>query len=149
MPVRDTSGTFTLTITDRLDVLRPDGSTWDLCEGHDHDRRTVAQVLDCLVWENLASIPPAHLDGPRTEPLRIVLPGVEPFVAVFHGPDERFGNGRTLDETGLPLCWRTVAEAAGVSAAEAAESVACPSCWHRQESESVTPRGFSEANVPP
>jgi hypothetical protein len=129
MPVHDASEAF-LTVTDRLDVLRPDGSTWDLCAGHGHDRRTVAQVLDCLVWESLASIPPADLYGPRAEPLRIVLPGVEPFVAVFHAPDEEFRSGRTLDETGLPLCWRTVAEAAGASAAEAAESIGCPSCQH-------------------
>ncbi|MFI7352115.1 hypothetical protein ACIBSR_38415 [Streptomyces sp. NPDC049936] len=129
-PAHDTSDPYTLTITDRLDVLRPDGSTWDLCEGHDHERRTVAQVLDCLVWENLASIPPADLYGLQVEPLRIVLPGVEPVVAVFYGPDEDFSNGRTLDETGLPLCWRALAEAAGAPAADAAESIGCPSCQH-------------------
>ncbi|NMI63192.1 hypothetical protein [Streptomyces sp. RLA2-12] len=131
-PVHDTSDTFTLTITDRLDVLRPDGSTWDLCAGHDHECRTVAQVLDCLVWESLASIPPAELYGLQVEPTRIALPGVEPFVAVFYGPDEEFRSGRTLDESGLPLCWRAVAEAAGASAADAAESIGCPSCQHPQ-----------------
>ncbi|MFE9437006.1 hypothetical protein [Streptomyces sp. NPDC006640] len=119
-----------MTITDRLDVLRPDGSTWDLCEGHDHDCRTVAQVLDCLVWESLVFIPPADVHGPQADLLRIVVPGVEPFVAVFHGPDEEFTNGRTLDESGLPLCWRTVAEAAGASPAAAAKSIDCPSCQH-------------------
>lgn len=107
------------------------GNSPDVPEGHGHDCRTVAQVLDCLVWETLASIPPAYLYGPQEEPLRIVLPGgVEPFVAVFHGPDEEYGSGRTLDETGVPLCWRTVAEVAGASAAEATESIGCPSCEH-------------------
>lgn len=132
MSGHDTSDAFTLTVTDRLDVLRPDGSTWDPCEGHDHgDRtRTMAQVLNCLVWECLVSTPPAYLNGPRAEPLRIILPGAEPFVAVFHGADEEFPTGRTLDETGLPLCWRTVAEAVGASAAETAESIVCPSCEH-------------------
>ncbi|MFJ2561252.1 MULTISPECIES: hypothetical protein [unclassified Streptomyces] len=128
------SDTFTLTITDRLDVLRPNGSTWDLCFGHDHERRTVAQVLNCLVWESLASIPPADVYGYlRVEPTRIVLPGVEPFVAVFYGRDDEFpSHGRTLDESGLPLCWRAVAEAAGASAADASESIDCPSCQHPQ-----------------
>lgn len=130
-PVHDTSDLYTLTITDRLDVLRPDGSTWDLCEWHDHESRTVAQVLDCLVWENLASIAPPDMHGNRfEEPLRIVLPSVEPVVAVFYGPDQDFPSGRTLDETGVPLCWRAVAEAAGAPAAQAAESISCPSCHH-------------------
>ncbi|MCQ8194625.1 hypothetical protein [Streptomyces rugosispiralis] len=129
--VHDTSDASTVTITDRLDVLRPDGSTWDLCLGHGHECQTVAQVLNCLVWENLASIPPADLYGLQVEPLRIVLPGVESFVAVFYGPDEEFRSGRTLDESGLPLCWRAVAEAAGASAADA-ESIGCPSCQHPQ-----------------
>lgn len=129
--VHDTSDAYPLTVTDSLDVLRSDGSTWDLCVGHGHERpRTVAQVLNCLVWEELASIPPADLFGPRAEVLRIVLPGVEPVIAVFHAPDEEFRWGRTLDESGLPLCWRAVAEAAGASAADAAESIGCPSCQH-------------------
>ncbi|MGW3091676.1 hypothetical protein [Streptomyces sp. NPDC001108] len=132
-PSPDLSDPFTLTVTDRLDVLRPDGSTWNLCEGHEHKRPSVAPVLDCLVWETLASIPPAHLYGLQIEPLRVVLPGVEPVLAVFHGPDEDFPSGRTLDETGAPLCWRAVAEAAGVPAAETAESVFCPSCQHPQD----------------
>jgi hypothetical protein len=61
--VHYTADTLTLTITDRLDVLRPDGSTWDLCAGHGHESRTVAQVLNCLVWESLAAIPPADVYG--------------------------------------------------------------------------------------
>ncbi|MEU0032036.1 hypothetical protein [Streptomyces sp. NPDC006335] len=126
-----TSDTLTLTITDRLDVQRPDGSTWDLCAGHDHESRSVAQVLNCLVWESLASIPPADVYGYlRVEPTRIVMPGAEPFVAVFYGRDEEFHWGRTLDETGRPLCWRAVAEATGATAADAAETIACPSCQH-------------------
>ncbi|MFE4264478.1 hypothetical protein [Streptomyces sp. NPDC056883] len=132
-PVHYTSDTLTLTITDHLDVLRPDGSTWDLCEGHDHESRTVAQVLNCLVWESLASIPPAELYGLQVEPTRIVLPGIASFMADFYGPDDEFPSGRTLDETGLPLCWRAVAEAAGASAADAAESIGCPSCQHPQD----------------
>ncbi|MBT2469381.1 hypothetical protein J7E97_16230 [Streptomyces sp. ISL-66] len=130
-PVHYTADTITLTVTDRLEVLRADGSTWDPCMG-DHECRTVAQLLNCLVWESLASIPPAELYGLRVEPARIVLPGVEPFVADFYGRDDEFPSGRTLDETGRPLCWRAVAEAAGASAADAAESIGCPSCQHPQ-----------------
>ncbi|WP_105974680.1 hypothetical protein [Streptomyces geranii] len=122
--------TITLTITDRLEVLRANGSTWDPCT--DHECRTVAQLLNCVVWESLASIPPAPQFDLHIEPTRIVLPGVEPFVAVFYGPDDEFPSGRTLDETGLPLCWRAVAEAAGATAADAAQSIGCPSCQHPQ-----------------
>lgn len=125
--------TITLTVTDALEVLRTDGSTWNPCPPIDsHECRTVAQLLNCVVWESLASIPPAPQFDLHIEPTRILLPGVEPFVAVFYGPDEEFRSGRTLDETGLPLCWRAVAEAAGASAAEAAESIGCPSCQHPQ-----------------
>ncbi|MFJ8957346.1 hypothetical protein ACIRO1_45375 [Streptomyces sp. NPDC102381] len=124
--------TITLTVTDDLEVLRTDGSTWDPCMLDGHECRTVAQLLNCMVWESLASIPPAPQFDLHIEPTRIVLPGVEPFVAVFYGPDEDFPSGRTLDEAGLPLCWRAVAEAAGASAADAAESIGCPSCQHPQ-----------------
>ena len=126
------SDTITLTVTDDLEVLPSVRSTWDLCVGHDHECRTVAQLLNCVVWESLASIPPAPQFDLHIEPTRIVMPGVEPFVAVFYGPDEDFPTGRTLDETGVPVCWRAVAEAAGASAADAAESIGCPSYQHPQ-----------------
>ncbi|MGW1043681.1 hypothetical protein [Streptomyces sp. NPDC002547] len=126
-PVRY-ADTITLTVTEDLEVLRTDGSTWDPCYG-DHEHRTVAQLLGCVVWESLASIPPAPQFDLHIEPTRIVLPGVEPFVAIFYGPDEDHSTGRTLDETGRPLCWRAVAEAAGATAADAA-TIGCPSCQH-------------------
>nr|WP_024127903.1 hypothetical protein [Streptomyces sp. 14R-10]AHF46177.1 hypothetical protein pZL1.12c [Streptomyces sp. 14R-10] len=122
--------TITLTITEDLEVLLTDGSTWDPCPSIDsHECRTVGQLLGCVVWESLASIPPAPQFDLHIEPTRIVLPGVEPFVAIFYGPDEDHPNGRTLDETGRPLCWRVVAEAAGATAADG-ESIGCPSCQH-------------------
>lgn len=124
--------TITLTVTTGQEVLRGDGSTWDPCNGS-HKCRTVAQLLNCMVWASLASIPPAQQVGLHTEPTRIALPGVEPFVAVFYGPDDDFPTGRTLDESGLPVCWRAVAEAAGATAADAAESIGCPSCQHPQD----------------
>ncbi|MFD3907834.1 hypothetical protein ACFXOL_11005 [Streptomyces californicus] len=126
-PVRYTD-TITLTVTEDLQVLRTDGSTWDPC-WDDHGHRTVAQLLGCVVWESLASIPPAPQFDLHIEPTRIVLPGVEPFVAIFYGPDEDHPHGRTLDESGRPLCWRAVAEAAGATAADG-ESIGCPSCQH-------------------
>ena len=84
MTVSDTADTFTLTVTDRLEVLRPDGSMWEVCDGHTHDR-TLVQVLGCLLWGSLVELPPADEHGPWVEPNRIVLPGVAPFVVVFHG----------------------------------------------------------------